>query len=85
MLALAPLRDEMDKRITSGKVAKQMHSNGLGRDYSPASLRTVVYRALDLIERMESTQRRDGSGPLWPPFEAAFVGRDGTTVEGRSR
>jgi hypothetical protein len=64
------------KRVTAGKVANLMHSSGLGRDYTPASLRTVVYRAFDLIEKLESMQRRDGSGPIWPPF-CASNGADG--------
>lgn len=55
-------------RVTAGKVARWMEVNGLTHGFKVSSLRTMVYRAFEAIEILESVCRRKGDPPYWQRF-----------------
>jgi len=55
-------------RVTAGKVARWMVANKLDHDYKVSSLRTMVYRALEAIEILETEGRQKGDPPYWQQF-----------------
>lgn len=55
------------RKVTAGKVARWMWSNDLQHGYNQASLRTMVYRAFEAIDILESVTNKAGD-PFWPPF-----------------
>jgi hypothetical protein len=56
-------------KVSAGKVARWMASNGLRYGYKTNSLRTMVYRAFEAIDILETFVPRSGGGPAWPVFD----------------
>jgi hypothetical protein len=54
--------------VTAGKIARWMSGQGLNHGYKPNSLRTMVYRALEAIEIMETYATPRRPVPHWPAF-----------------
>ncbi len=52
-------------RVTAGKIAQWMDANGLTHGFKINSLRTMVYRAFEAIEILETVGRRKGDPPYW--------------------
>jgi len=54
--------------VTAGMIARWLAAQGLHYGYKPSSLRTMVYRALEAIEVMETFTTRGVLEPHWPAF-----------------
>jgi hypothetical protein len=54
--------------VTAGKIARWLSAHGLEHGYKPNSLRTMVYRAIDAIEIMETYTTSRRSAPHWLTF-----------------
>lgn len=54
---------------TPTRIANMLWEHGVTHDYVRASMRPMVYRALETIAIMETTLDPDAAGPFWEPFD----------------
>lgn len=59
------------KKISDGMISKWLVLHGVTHGYNASSLRTMVWRARQAIEFLETVTGRAGSAPCWPPFECS--------------